>query len=146
MSLWISLSAFFYFYEHFSLKVFMKLDHGTSKYQKRHFCVATLYIYFWFICSAHSFHLDETFQLDQTFHVFLTNPCNLFTKQNWIKLKLKTSPPCLIIILTIPHPAQYKPQFARISYKLPGCHTQVNIYSMPFLISLLEAASATTRP
>ena len=72
MSLWISLSAFFYFYEHFSLKVFMKLDHGRSKYQKRHFCVATLYIYFWFICSA---------------------------------------PPCLIIILTIPHPAQYQPQF-----------------------------------
>ena len=59
----------------------MKLDHGRSKYYKRYFCVATLHIYFWFICSARSFHLDKTFQLDETFHVFLTNHCNLFTKQ-----------------------------------------------------------------
>ena len=35
--------------------------------------------------------------------------------------------------------------FPCISYKLPGCHTEVNIYSMPFFISLLEAVSATTR-
>ena len=98
MSLWISLSAFFYLYDHFSLKVFMKLYHGRSKYQKRHFCVS--YMYFWFIYSA---------------------------------------TPCLIIILTIPHQAQYQPQFARISYKLPGCHTQVKIYSMPEVVAVLSS-------
>ena len=70
---------FFYFYEHFSLKVFMKLDHGRSKYQKRHFCAANpLYIFL--------------------FYMFLYS-----------------APPCLIIILTIPYPAQYQLQFARIS-------------------------------